>query len=50
MVKGLETFRKAMQPYKEHFVIIGGTACDIQLTKILPLQKQKQQHQEGNFH
>lgn len=32
MVKGLETFRKAMQPYKEHFVIIGGTACDIQLT------------------
>ena len=21
-----------MQPYKEHFVIIGGTACDIQLT------------------
>lgn len=32
MVKGLETFRKAMQPYKEHFVIIGGTACDIRLT------------------
>lgn len=28
MVKGLETFRKAMAPYKEHFVIIGGTACD----------------------
>lgn len=28
MVKGLETFRKAMQPYKEHFVIIGGTACE----------------------
>ena len=32
MVKGLETFRKAMVPYKEHFVIIGGTACDIRLT------------------
>ena len=32
MVKGLETFRKAMAPYKEHFVIIGGTACDIRLT------------------
>ena len=32
MVKGLETFRKAMQPYKEHFVIIGGTACDIRLS------------------
>lgn len=32
MVKGLETFRKAMQPYKGHFVIIGGTACDIRLT------------------
>ena len=25
-------FRKAMTPYKENFVIIGGTACDIQLT------------------
>ncbi len=32
MVKGLEMFRKAMMPYKENFVIIGGTACDIQLT------------------
>lgn len=32
MVKGLETFRKAMTPYKKHFVIIGGTACDIRLT------------------
>lgn len=32
MVKGLEIFRQAMQPYKEHFVIIGGTACDIRLT------------------
>lgn len=32
MVKGLEMFRKAMTPYKENFVIIGGTACDIQLT------------------
>ena len=32
MVKGLELFRKAMTPYKENFVIIGGTACDIQLT------------------
>ena len=29
MVKGLETFRKAMAPYKEHFVIIGGTAVVI---------------------
>ena len=32
MVKGLEIFRKALTPYKENFVIIGGTACDIQLT------------------
>lgn len=32
MVKGLETFRRAMAPYKDHFVIIGGTACDIRLT------------------
>ena len=32
MVKGLEMFRKAMTPYKENFVIIGGTAYDIQLT------------------
>ena len=32
MVKGLELFRKAMRPYKDNFVIIGGTACDIQLT------------------
>ena len=31
MVQGLEIFRKAMTPYKENFVIIGGTACDIQL-------------------
>lgn len=32
MVKGLEKFREAMLPYKNHFVIIGGTACDIRLT------------------
>ena len=32
MVKGFETFREAMKPYKDHFVIIGGTACDIQLS------------------
>lgn len=32
MVKGLETFRKAMQQFKDNFVIIGGTACDIRLS------------------
>ena len=32
MVKGLELFRKMMRPYKDNFVIIGGTACDIQLS------------------
>ena len=32
MVKGLEIFSLAMHPYKENFVIIGGTACDIQLS------------------
>ena len=32
MVKGFDTFREAMMPYKDHFVIIGGTACDIQLS------------------
>lgn len=32
MVKGLETFREAMLPYKDNFVIIGGTACDLQLS------------------
>ena len=38
MVKGLETFREAMLPYKDNFVIIGGTACDIQLrgTAMMP--------------
>lgn len=38
MVKGLETFREAMSPYKDNFVIIGGTACDIQLrgTAMIP--------------
>lgn len=35
MVKGLETFRMAMQPFKENFVIIGGTACDIRLSGTL---------------
>lgn len=35
MVKGLETFRKAMQPFKDNFVIIGGTACDIRLSGTL---------------
>jgi len=25
MVKGIEKFREAMLPYKNHFVIIGGT-------------------------
>lgn len=32
MVKGLEIFREAMRPYKDNFVIIGGTACDILLS------------------
>lgn len=32
MVKGLELFRKMMRPYMDNFVIIGGTACDIQLS------------------
>ena len=32
MIKGLELFREAMRPYKDNFVIIGGTACDIQLS------------------
>ena len=32
MVKGLELFRKRMRPYMDNFVIIGGTACDIQLS------------------
>ena len=32
MVKGLDTFRMAMHPFKDNFVIIGGTACDIQLS------------------
>lgn len=32
MVKGIEKFREAMLPYRNHFVIIGGTACDIRLT------------------
>lgn len=38
MVKGLETFREAMLPYKDNFVIIGGTACDFQLrgTAMMP--------------
>ena len=31
MVKGLEMFREAILPYKDNFVIIGGTACDLQL-------------------
>jgi len=31
MVKGLSTFKMAMHPFKDNFVIIGGTACDIQL-------------------
>ena len=35
MVKGLETFRMAMLPFKENFVIIGGTACDIRLSGTL---------------
>lgn len=39
MVKGLETFRKAMQPYKKHFVIIGGTACDIRLTDTIMIPR-----------
>ncbi len=38
MVKGLEIFRTAMMPYKDNFVIIGGTACDLQLrgTTMMP--------------
>ena len=38
MVKGLEIFRAAMMPYKDNFVIIGGTACDLQLrgTTMMP--------------
>ena len=38
MVKGMETFKEAMLPYKDNFVIIGGTACDIQLrgTAMMP--------------
>lgn len=32
MVKGLTLFREAMRPYRDNFVVIGGTACDIQLS------------------
>lgn len=32
MVKGLDTFRMAMRPFRDNFVIIGGTACDIHLS------------------
>ena len=34
----METFKEAMLPYKDNFVIIGGTACDIQLrgTAMMP--------------
>lgn len=29
MVKGLNTFCKYFEDYKEQYVLIGGTACDI---------------------
>ena len=31
MVKGLEIFRTAFQELTDHYVVIGGTACDILL-------------------
>ncbi|WP_158963228.1 nucleotidyl transferase AbiEii/AbiGii toxin family protein [Myroides fluvii] len=31
MVRGLEIFRKQFKDYSDHYIIIGGTACDIAL-------------------
>lgn len=32
MVKGLEVFREHLRNFAEHYVLIGGTACDIAMT------------------
>lgn len=29
MVRGLQIFRESFQPFLEHYILIGGTACDI---------------------
>ena len=33
MVKGLDIFRAHFRPFSDHFVLIGGTACDLAMTE-----------------
>lgn len=33
MVRGFESFKNWFQGYEEHYAIIGGTACDILMSK-----------------
>ena len=29
MVKGLQIFQEFFQPFSKHYILIGGTACDV---------------------
>lgn len=41
-MEGLETFKQYFQEYKDHYVLIGGAACDIIFSEEEDLRSERQ--------